>query len=205
MSSLVDLGYLGATFLSLIVILDPPGALPIFLALTRGFSIQERAAVARRAAVVAFGVLLSFALLGQQVLTYLKISLPALQCAGGLLLLLVGLELVLGRDSAANNLDHSISVAMVPLAVPLLAGPGVLVAIMVAVQRAGGPAQYLAVLLALVAAMLVVWVTLRFAGGIHRLLHDGGITLVGRIAGLLCSAIAVQMLADGVIGFARAS
>lgn len=196
----LDAGFFGSVFVSLLVILDPPGALPVFLGLTKAYTRQQRLAVAARAAAVAFGVLLTFALVGQQILAYLKISVPALQIAGGLLLLLIGLELLMGKEDTDAEAGR-VNIALVPLAVPLFAGPGVIVTIMVAMQRATSLGQRTSIVLALAAAMVVVYLSMRYAGAIHRVLREGGTTLVSRIAGLLCSAIAVQMMADGVIGF----
>jgi len=198
----LDAGFFGSVFVSLLVILDPPGALPVFLGLTKAYKKQQRQAVAARASVVAFGVLLTFALVGEQVLQYLKISVPALQISGGLLLLLIGLELLMGKEEAGAELARS-NIALVPLAVPLFAGPGVIVTIMVSMQRADTLGQRASIILALAAAMAVVYLSMRYAGAIHRVLREGGTTLVSRIAGLLCAAIAVQMMADGVIGFVR--
>ncbi|MBW3086630.1 hypothetical protein KEM60_02859 [Austwickia sp. TVS 96-490-7B] len=195
-----DVSFFGSVFVSLLVILDPPGALPVFLGLTKSFKRQERLAVAARATTVAFGVLLTFALLGRQILEYLKISVPALQVSGGLLLLLIGLELLLGKEDDKAEVGRT-HIALVPLAVPLFAGPGVIVTIMVAMQRAGTMGQQVSIIAALAASMLVVYLSMRYAGAIHRLLGEGGTTLVSRIAGLLCAAIAVQMMADGVVGF----
>lgn len=197
----LDTGFFGSVFVSLLVILDPPGALPVFLGLTKSYKKQQRLAVAARASVVAFGVLLTFALLGQQILGYLKISVPALQVSGGLLLLIIGLELIMGKDGTEDV--QRANIALVPLAVPLFAGPGVIVQIMVSMQRAETMGQRLSIILALGAAMIVVYLTMRYAGAIHRVLREGGTTLISRIAGLLCSAIAVQMMADGVLGFAH--
>ncbi len=196
----LDQGVFGSVFISLLVILDPPGALPVFLSLTKSYKKHERQAVAARASAVAFGVLLTFALVGEQILQYLKISVPALQVSGGLLLLLIGLELLMGKEDADADVARA-NIALVPLAVPLFAGPGVIVTIMVSMQRADTLGQRLSIILALAAAMAVVYLSMRYAGAIHRLLREGGTTLVSRIAGLLCAAIAVQMMADGIIGF----
>ena len=139
---------------------------------------------------------------GQRILDYLHISLPALQGAGGLLLLIVALQLLTGSESE-QLADAGVNVALVPLGTPLLAGPGAIVATMLAVQGAEGAGGYLAVALALVTALLVVYLTFRFASPLARLLKDSGIVLLTRIAGLLLSAIAVQMIADSVIAFAN--
>jgi multiple antibiotic resistance protein len=199
-SSLVDPQTFGSVFVTLLVIMDPPGALPIFLALTGSLTHRQKVAAARRASLVAFGVIVLFAVFGQQILRYLHISLPALQGAGGLLLLIVALQLLTGSESE-QHADAGVNVALVPLGTPLLAGPGAIVATMLAVQGSEGVDQYLAVALGLVATMVVVWLFFRFAGQVHRVLRDSGTVLITRIAGLLLSAIAVQLVADAVRAF----
>lgn len=189
-----------STFVTLIVIMDPPGAVPVFLALTSSLTQKQKVAAARRAALVALGVIGLFAVFGQYILGYLHISLPALQGAGGLLLLLVALQLLMGLESESLA-DAGVNVALVPLGTPLLAGPGAIVAVMLAVREAGSPGAVASVGLALVAALGLVWVFLRFAGRIHAVLRDSGTVLVTRIAGLLLSAIAVQMIADSIRAF----
>ena len=191
-----------STFVTLIVILDPPGAIPIFLALTGPLTPRQKAAAARRASLVALGVIASFAVFGQRILDYLHISLPALQGAGGLLLLVVALQLLTGAETE-QHADAGVNVALVPLGTPLLAGPGAIVATMLAVQDADDTGGLVAVAAALVAAILVVFLTFRFAAPLARVLKDSGIVLLTRIAGLLLSAIAVQMMADAVIAFAK--
>jgi multiple antibiotic resistance protein len=199
-SSVLDLQLLGSAFVTLFVIMDPPGTVPIFIALTASMTSRQRIRAARQAVVVAFGVIVAFALFGQQLLDYLNISLPALQCAGGLLLLLVALELLTGRSEAPGGAE-GVNVALVPLGTPLLAGPGAIVATMVFVQRADHVAQYVAVGVGVLLVHVCLWLAMRFAGQIHRVLGDGGTTLVTRIAGLLLSAIAVQLVADAVRAF----
>ena len=192
-----------STFITLIVIMDPPGAVPIFLALTGRLTTAERNGAALRASLVAFGVIAMFALFGQRILDYLHISIAALQGAGGLLLLLVALELLTGKESDSLG-DAGVNVALVPLGTPLLAGPGAIVAMMLAVQKAGSVVGEVAVAVALVSAMLVVYAFLRFASTVRRVLRESGTMLATRIAGLLVSAIAVQMIADSVRAFVTA-
>ena len=141
-----------------------------------------------------------FALFGKSILDYLHISIAALQGAGGLLLLLVALELLTGKESDSLA-DAGVNVALVPLGTPLLAGPGAIVATMLAVQGSDTTGAYTAVGAALVGAMLVVYLVLRFAGRVRGLLRESGTMLLTRIAGLLLSAIAVQMVADSVRAF----
>jgi len=199
-SSSVDTELFLSVFVTLMVIMNPPGAVPIFLGLTAALTHRQRIVAARRASLVALGVIAAFAVFGQQILTYLHISLPALQGAGGLLLLLVALQLLLGQESGVSS-DAGVNVALVPLGTPLLAGPGAIVATMLAVQKAEGVGGFLAVAVGLLAAILVVWLFLRYAGQVHRLLRDSGTMLVTRIAGLLLSAIAVQMIANSIRAF----
>jgi multiple antibiotic resistance protein len=189
-----------SVLVTLMVIMNPPGAVPIFLALTGTLTHRNKIIAARRASLVALGVIAAFAVFGQQILTYLHISLPALQGAGGLLLLLVALQLLTGQESGMNS-DAGVNVALVPLGTPILAGPGAIVATMLAVREAEGIGGFLAVTAGLVTALFIVWIFLRFAGQVHRLLRDSGTMLVTRIAGLLLSAIAVQMIADSVRAF----
>ncbi len=191
----------GETFVTLFVIMDPPGTVPIFLALTSTMTGRQRARAARQAVLVALGVIVAFAMFGQSILDYLGISLAALQGAGGLLLLLVALQLLTGRAQDPEERGEG-NVALVPLGTPLLAGPGAIVATMVFVQRADTRADYLAVAAGILAVHLALWLSMRFAGVIHRVLGADGVTLVTRIAGLLLSAIAVQLVADSVRAFA---
>ncbi|MEV0733554.1 MULTISPECIES: MarC family protein [Polymorphospora] len=196
----MDLKLFGEVFLTLLVITDPPGMVPIFVALTSTLPRRERHRAAWQAVALALGVIVVFAVAGQTLLDYLHIDLPALQAAGGLLLVLVALELLTGK---ANDPDQqaTANIALVPLGTPLLAGPGAIVATMLFVQRADGAADYLAIGGGIVAVMVVVWLTLRFSGGIVKVLRPGGIEVLTRIAGLLLAAIAVQLIADAVAAF----
>ncbi len=191
------------TAVTIFVIVDPPGLLPVFLGLTNALVPRQRRRAADRASLVAFGVIAVFAIFGKQILDYLQVSVPALQVSGGLLMLLIALELLMGKSEDPVSHD-GVNVAIVPLGTPLMAGPGAIVATMLAVQRSPGVAGYLTVALALVTVMFLVWVFLRYAGLIRAILRESGTVLASRIAGLLLSAIAVQMIADGVFGFIAA-
>lgn len=195
-----DARLFGELFVTLFVIMDPPGTIPIFLSLTGGRPQKVRKRIARQAAIVAFLVIVAFALFGQTILDYLGITLPALQLAGGLLLLLVALELLTGRGDEPSQ-RGDVNVALVPLGTPLLAGPGAIVATMVFVQRVDNAGDLLAVAAAIVAVHLVLWATMRFSVVIIRVIRDSGVVLITRIAGLLLSAIAVQLVAEAVESF----
>lgn len=204
--SLVDGRMFAEVFITLFVIMDPPGTVPIFLGLTGAMTSRQRNRAARQAILVAFGVIVSFALFGQQLLSYMHISLPALQASGGLLLLLVAMELLTGKSEEPQpSGNKGVNVAMVPLGTPLLAGPGAIVATMVFVQRATEPAQWVSIALGIVAVHVSLYLSMRFANVVHRVLKDSGTTLVSRIAGLLLAAIAVQLVADAVKAFIAAA
>jgi len=199
----MDLKLFGAAFVTLVVIIDPPGMVPIFLALTKAMPVRERLRAAWQAVALAFVVIVIFAVGGQTILDYLRVDLPALQAAGGLLLVLVALELLTGKADETGASATS-SVALVPLGTPLLAGPGAIVATMLFVQRAHGLPDYVAIAAAIVASMLAVWLVLRFSNIVVRVLRPGGIEVLSRIAGLLLAAIAVQLIADAVAAFVKA-
>jgi multiple antibiotic resistance protein len=187
-------------FVTLFVIMDPPGTIPLFLALTANLRPGERRRAAWQAVAVSLAVIVAFALFGQAILNYLNISLAALQGAGGLLLLLVALELLTGKLDDPQTSQGG-NIAMVPLGTPLLAGPGAIVATMVFVQDSDDLPDFLAIGLAIVAVHLVMWAFMRYSVVIRRLLKDSGILLVSRIAGLLLAAIAVQLVAEAVRAF----
>jgi len=189
-----------SVFVTLFVIMDPVGTIPIFLSLTGGRSPQVSRRLAWQAVTVSFGVISAFAFFGQQILSYLHISLPALQCAGGLLLLLVALELLTGKESEATAVAET-NVAMVPLGTPLLAGPGAIVATMVFSKQVDDFKQFAAVALGVIAVHITIWLAMRFSLPILRVIRESGVLLVTRIAGLLLSAIAVQMVANAVRAF----
>ena len=204
MSAVFDLKFFWEVFVTLLVITDPPGVVPPFLGLTRGLPSRVRNRLAWQAAVVAFGVIVAFALFGQSILAYLGVELPALQGAGGLLLLLVALQLLTGAMTEPTEAERQkANVAFVPLGTPLLAGPGAIVATMLFVRRVNGGADIAAFAVAVVAVAVVLWLTMRFSGGIHRVLRASGVELITRIAGLLLSAIAVQLVAEAIRAFVK--
>ena len=201
MNELIALGLLTEVFVTLFVIMDPVGTIPIFLSLTRGRSAASLRKAAWQAVLVSFGVITAFAFFGQQVLHYLDISLAALKGAGGLLLLLVALELLTGKDETPTA-SSDVNVSLVPLGTPLLAGPGAIVATMVFSRRVESGADFAAVALGVILVHVALYLAMRFSLPILRLLREGGVVLITRIAGLLLSAIAVQLVADSVRSFA---
>ena len=194
----LDTTLLVQTFVTVLVIMDPLGNIPIFLTLTRDASREHQRSAALQAVTVAAGVILAFALFGQQILELLGISIEALQVAGGLLLVGVALELLKPGGHGAESPMTSGNVAFVPLGTPLLAGPGAIAATILYMRRADGLGANISVVLALLGALAVVFVVMRYSGIIGRLLKSNGIDLMSRVMGLLLAAIAVQLLAGGI-------
>ena len=200
----VETRFLGEVLVTLTVIMDPPGAVPVFLAVTAGLSIKERRKAAFVAVVTAFAVITLFAVGGRQVLRYLHVSVPALQASGGLLLLLVALQLLQGHSTEEAAPEQRTSIGMVPLGTPLLAGPGAIVATILFVQRANDGAHWMALLLGIIGVHIILYLALRFSEVVRRVIRDAGILLVTRVAGMLLAAIAVQMIADAIRAFVKA-
>ena len=185
-------------FVTLLVIMDPVGNVPVFLALTRSYDPELRRRAGLQATGVAAAVIVSFALFGELVLRLLGISIESLQVAGGLLLVLVALELLQpGRHSELVR-HPGTNAAFVPLGTPLLAGPGAIAAVMVFARQVDDVGEAAAVVLALMAVLVVVYLALRYAAGLVGLLGENGIELLSKVVGLLLAAIAVQMVATGI-------
>ena len=197
----------GEVVVTMLVILDPPGNTPIFLAVTQRLSEKERHKAAYLAIGTAFLVISIFAIGGQTILDYLNVSVPALQGAGGLLLLLVALQLLYGKGHENSyevaSPEQRTSIAMVPLGTPLLAGPGTIVATIVFFNRADTWAQWFSVLGGIGVALSVSLMALRFSGLVVRIVRPSGVILLARVAGMILAAVAVQMIADSVVAFVR--
>lgn len=184
-------------FITLLVILDPPGATPIFLGVLGNRTRAQRTLLAWQAAGTSLFVITLFALFGQFIVSYLDISMPALQGAGGLLLLLVSLDLLKGHDNRSDE-DIQKNLALVPLGTPLLAGPGAIVTIMLFAQDVDSSSMTLALALAVVGAHIIIGLTLMFSTHVVSIIKESGVMLLAKVAGLLTAAIAFEMLMTGI-------
>lgn len=184
-------------FVTLLVILDPPGATPIFLGVLGNRTRAQRTLLAWQAAGTSLFVITLFALFGQFIVSYLDISMPALQGAGGLLLLLVSLDLLKGHDNRSDE-DIQKNLALVPLGTPLLAGPGAIVTIMLFAQDVDSSSMTLALALAVVGAHIIIGLTLMFSTHVVSIIKESGVMLLAKVAGLLTAAIAFEMLMTGI-------
>lgn len=196
----LDLTLFATAFVTVLVIMDPIGNIPIFLSLTKGQDVPARRRSALLASTVAGIVILAFALGGQQVLELLGISLEALQVAGGLLLLVIALELLhpSGSGGSSSLASGDTNIALVPLGTPLLAGPGAIAATMLYSRQADDLGGTLSVMLAIAAVLSVIYLSMRYASVFAKVLRHNGIELLSRVMGLLVAAIAVQLVARAV-------
>lgn len=200
--SFFDLELFISTAVTLTVVTDPAGNLPIFLSLTFNMQKKEKQKIAWQSALVGLGIIITFAVFGSYIFKFLHISVPALQASGGILLLLVSLQLLTGQEGDPGEGGNGVNPAVVPLGTPLLAGPGAIVAVMLAIGETGGlPGKVIAVFSAVLVAILIQWLTFHFGVEISRVLGKGGLSFLTRISGMLVAAIAVELVASGVMGF----
>jgi len=188
----------GETFVTLVVITDPIGNAPIFLTVTRHLDTSARQRAAVQAVAAAGALIVGFAIFGELVLRYLHVSISSLSIAGGLLLLLVALEMLRGTDFPSG--DDADGVALVPLATPLVAGPGAIATAMVLWRNHHHASGHIAVIAGIVAAVACVGVALLVSERVTRAVRPSVIAFLTRVFGLLLSAIAVQLVVDGVKG-----
>lgn len=180
---------------ALLIVLDPLGLLPIVVVLTRRMSSDGRRRVVAQAAVTGFALLLAFTFAGTGILSLFRITINDLQIAGGLLLLVIALSLVLsGRVSAEPTVE--VSPGIVPLASPLLVGPGAITTAVVLVATNGVVITSIAVFI----AFFVSWLILRASTTLYRLIGESGSDVIARIMGILLAAIAVQFMREGLLG-----
>ena len=191
-------------FSTLFVVVDPIGLVPIFVALAGARSPAVQARIAREAVLIAGGVMFVFALIGGPLLSYLGISVAALQIAGGILLFRIALDMIYAQvrretpeEVAESHVRTDISVF--PLAIPLIAGPGTIASVLILAGDTGGDPQALAVVIVAGAVVLALaYLFLRLSPRIAKLLGQTGINVVTRLLGLILAALSVQYVADGI-------
>lgn len=199
-----DTAFLITAFATLFVVIDPPGLVPLFIALTQGMSPEQRRTMARRACIIAGTLLLLFGLAGEAILGFIGISMPAFRIAGGILLFLTALDMLFERrtqrrEGQKSEPDHDPSVF--PLATPLIAGPGAIASMILLVGEAGSDWSATAAVLGLMIAMMVVTYGFLLASPpMERMLGRTGTVVITRLLGMLLAALAVQFVIDGVRG-----
>lgn len=189
-------------FTTLFAIVDPVGNVGPFLGVTHQHDSHERANIAAKSCAVALGVLLAFTAGGGHIFRFFGISMPAFQIAGGALLFLVALEMLRAsprrsKGTREEQSEQRDDVAIVPLGIPLIAGPGAIASVVVLSSRAEDLAQRISVYLAVALVVALTYVVFRLSDRLAKLLGRTGINIVTRLFGLLLAAIAVQFVIDG--------
>jgi multiple antibiotic resistance protein len=199
--------WLSAFFVALagvFMVVDPIGVVPIFLGMTVNDTPAKMRDIALRACIVGGSLLLFFAIFGGVIFKIFGVSLSGFRVAGGIVLLITALDMLRARSSPTRTSPaeeeeslHKEDVAIVPLAMPLLGGPGAIAAVMVLMSRGSGAAGVASVVLAIVITFVVTYFLLRGATLVQRVLGKSGVAILERVMGLILAAIAVQFIAEG--------
>jgi multiple antibiotic resistance protein len=196
----------GSALVTFLVIIDPPGCAPIFASLTRGTSAAHRRAMAIRSSLIAWAILMFFALLGRQMLHALGISLASFRIAGGILLFYIAVEMVFERrterrEKRAESIEgtpEAEDISVFPMAMPMITGPGSIASAMLWVSRAETPFHVAVVLAAITVVILITMVTLLASGPMMRLIGEKVEAAITRILGVILAALAAQFVIDGL-------
>lgn len=196
----------GSALVTFLVIIDPPGCAPIFASLTRGTPPAHRRTMAVRSSLIAWAILMFFALLGRALLSWLGISLASFRIAGGIMLFFIAMDMVFERRTQRREeRAHSIEgtsqaedISVFPMAMPMITGPGSIASAMLWVSRAETPLHVVVVLAAITVVILITFVTLLASGSLMRLIGDKVEAAITRILGVILAALAAQFVIDGL-------
>ena len=196
----------GSALVTFLVIIDPPGCAPIFASLTRDATAAERRSMAIRSAIVAWSILMFFALLGRPMLDALGIDLASFRIAGGILLFYIAVEMIFERrtqrrEDRAQSIEgtpEADDISVFPMGIPMIAGPGSIASAMLWVSRAETPLHIAVVLAAITVVILLTMATLLAAGPLMRLIGPKIETVITRILGVILAALAAQFVVDGI-------
>ena len=205
---MTELPALIAAFTTMFIIMDPPGLVPVFIALTQGISPEQRRAIALRACLVAGLLMILFLFVGEAVLGFIGISMDAFRIAGGILLFLTALDMLFQRrqarradNAAEGQAEHQDDPSVFPLAMPLIMGPGAITTIILLAGNATSAVDFGAIAAVLMAVLLITFLAFLAAPTIERGLGKTGLNIVTRLLGMLLAALAVQFVLDGLRGF----
>jgi len=204
-------GFFLSALITVFIVVDPIAIAPLYLSLTSRMSEDEKNAVTRRSVVIAAAILVVFAVAGRYLLDYLGITVPAFYIAGGILLLLIAIDMLFARPSRTRETPeeemaaiHSTDISVFPLAIPILAGPGAIATVVLYMRLASGdPFQIAAVFFAIAASLGSAYITMRSSGLVVRYLGRTGIGVTGRVMGILLAALAVQFVLTGIANYAH--
>ena len=199
----MDITFLIAAFATLFVVIDPIGLAPMFVALTKGAPFSHRRNVALRACIISIFLLTLFGLLGETILNFVGISMPAFRIAGGILLFLTALDMLFERRTARRKgqAQTHADPSVFPLATPLIAGPGSMATMILLTGQAETPVGIFWVMMVMVAVVIVAFMLFLTANWLERVLGDTGINVVTRLLGMLLAALSVQFVLDGLASF----
>lgn len=199
---MMETAFLITAFATLFVVIDPPGLVPLFIALTRGLNAAQRRAMAQRACLIAAVLLTLFGLAGEAILGFIGISMSAFRIAGGLLLFLTALDMLFERRTVrreGQTVDDDHDPSVFPLATPLIAGPGAIASIILLIGQGGGDWTATFAVLGLTWGMIIVtFLFLLASPPLERMLGRTGTIVITRLLGMLLAALSVQFVIDGI-------
>ena len=197
-------------FVTLFVVVDPPGLVPVFVSLTAGREDAYRRYAMRRALSVGFAVALFFLVAGRWLLTYLGVSMPAFSISGGILLFCIAFQMLFGHRAGLQSSEEELTsdeagdIAIFPLAIPLISGPGTLTTLLtLAASAHNSPIRESVVAIALAVVFAITGLFLRFGTSLMQRLGHGGVQVLTRVFGLLLAALAIQFVLGGISGFSH--
>lgn len=192
-------------FVGLLAVVDPIGAVPLFIGLMPHATAQDRYRTARHSAIAVAIILVGSMFAGAPILSLFGISIPAFRVGGGILILLMALEMLKANRGRARHTEEedaealeANSIAIVPLAIPLMAGPGAISLVIVTANRAGDWVDIGALILSCLSTALIVWICLRLASPLRRMLGATGINIATRVMGMILTAIGVELITTGL-------
>lgn len=204
---MTDIATLFKIAIALFAIVNPIGSLPIFISATDGWSAADREKTAKTVAMTVFIVLSVSAFLGDKILSFFGINIPSFQVGGGILIMLVAISMMHGKiggtrqtQEEAESLNEREVIAIVPLSIPLLAGPGAIGSMIISAQQNPSFAGHISLMLPISIIALTIWIVLRLSVKISEKLGTIGINIVTRLMGLILAAMAVEFITQGLIG-----
>jgi multiple antibiotic resistance protein len=202
-SMMIDWTFIVKTTIAMIAIVDPPGCLPIYLSLTGQHKKINKKNVAKMTALTVFIILVVSLFLGDKILNIFGITMPSFQICGGILLLIMAIYMMLGRnqimESSQNNKSEKELIAFVPLSIPLLAGPGAISNMIIAAHQAPNFINQTFLILPCIFVSLSIWLTLIFAENISKVIGAVGTKIITRVMGLLLGSMAIEFITRGVL------
>jgi len=196
-----------AAFVTLLLVVDPPGVVPIFVALTKDEQPNQRKAILRRAILIAFGVAIFFLVAGRAVLSYLGVTVHAFAISGGILLFATAMPMLFGQRGGLQSPEQEEhravgeDISVFPLAIPMLSGPGVIATILLLTSQASDLSRLGSVAVALALVFLVTFVSLSLGVRLIARLGEGGVHIATRVMGIVLAALAVQYVLNGISGY----